>query len=154
MNYLRYFWHLLKHKRYVMIECFREGLIWRGLVHDLDKFRPSQFIPYVNYYHNDCGKKAFDAAWERHKKGNKHHWQYWLLPDGTLLEMEYPYNLEMFCDWIGAGKARGKHSSKNDKYAEVRSFYLRKKNEKDEKKRMKLHENTQKWVEKKLFSKK
>jgi hypothetical protein len=145
VNYLKYFQQLLKHKWYVMIECFREGLFWRGLAHDLDKFLPSQFIAYVNYYYGGKDKEAFDRAWNYHKTRNKHHWQYWLLPDGGVSEMPYPYNVEMFCDWVGAGRARGKLSPKNDRYFEVRNFYRKKKE------KMMLHENTRKWVENKLF---
>ncbi|MBI4837436.1 MAG: hypothetical protein HY813_03490 [Candidatus Portnoybacteria bacterium] len=142
---MKYFRYLLKHKWYVMIECFREGLIWRGLVHDWDKFVPSQFVPYVNYYYCGKNKEAFDAAWDRHKKRSKHHWQYWLGMDDEPREMEYPYNVEMFCDWVGVGRARGKLSSKNDRYFEGRNFYRKKKD------KMVLHENTRRWVEKKLF---
>lgn len=154
MAYIEYFWYLLGHKWYVFIECAREGLIWRGIAHDWDKFLPSQFIPYIDYYHrgkrDKASKEAFNAAWNRHKKRGKHHWQCWLLPDGTPQEIPYPYNLEMFCDWVGAGRAKDGPPPKDDKYAEVMSFYLRKKSEKDEKKRMKLHPNTRKWVEDKL----
>lgn len=145
MDYLRYFWHLLWHKWYVMTECAREGLIWRGLAHDWDKFLPSQFVPCVNYYYGRKDKESFDQAWNCHKARSKHHWQYWLLPDGSAREVEYPYNVEMFCDWVGAGKARGKPSPKNDRYFEVRNFYRKKKE------KMVLHENTRKWVENKLF---
>ena len=147
MDYLKYFRYLLKHKWYVLVECARQGIIWRGLVHDMDKFRPKLFIPYVQYYYrgrHEKDKEAFDAAWDRHKKRNKHHWQHWLSPDGTPQEMPYHYNVEMFCDWVGVGKARGKCLPGDDRYDEVKCFYLRKKNEEDEKKRMKLHPNIQK----------
>lgn len=145
MNYLKYFYYLFKHKWYVMVECFIEGLIWRGLAHDLSKFLPREFVPYVNYYYDGQDKEAFDRAWECHKTRNKHHWQYWLLPDGSPREMAYPYNVEMVCDWVGAGKARGHPSPKNDQYFEVRNFYRKKKD------KMVLHENTRKRVENKLF---
>lgn len=145
VDYLKYFWRLLAHKWYVMLECFQHGLIWQGLAHDWDKFLPSQLVPYVSFYYRGKDKEAFDAAWDCHKRRNKHHWQYWLSKDDEPCEMPYPYNLEMFCDWVGAGKARGKPSPKNDRYFEVRNFYLEKKD------RMKLNEKTRKWAEEKLF---
>jgi len=127
--YLKYLWYVLRHKWYVMIECFKVGLIWRGLVHDNSKFLPDEFFPYAKHFYGnkdgiktgrnktgyykpyDTGDKAFDFAWLLHQKRNKHHWQWWILPrdeDGVMI-MEIPkkYILEMVCDWKGAGKAQG-----------------------------------------------
>lgn len=53
-KYIKYFWYIVKHKWYVMIECFKRGLIWRGVAHDLSKFLPDEFIPYAKYFY---GKK-------------------------------------------------------------------------------------------------
>jgi len=53
MKYLKYLKYILKHKWYVMIECFKNGLIWRGLMHDLSKFLPSEFIPYANFFYGN-----------------------------------------------------------------------------------------------------
>jgi hypothetical protein len=138
-QYINYLWYILKHKYYVSVECFKEGLYWRGLVHDLSKFLPSEFIPYANFFYNkprdntgyykstDTGDKAFDFAWLLHQKRNKHHWQWWILPeDGggvKALRMESVYVTEMICDWIGAGKAQGFFSPKNDRYFETRKWY-------------------------------
>ena len=49
-------------------------------------------------------------AWLRHFHRNKHHYQWWIVPDAGKL---YPKPMtkscikEMICDWIGAGKAQG-----------------------------------------------
>ena len=51
--YYKYLQYVIKHKYYVMIECFKVGLYWRGLVHDMSKFRPSEFIPYARYFYGD-----------------------------------------------------------------------------------------------------
>lgn len=155
------------HKYYVSVECFRHGLIWRGLVHDLSKFLPSEFIPYMNYFYAkkehdikrgrnetgyykpyDTGDDDFDFAWLLHQKRNKHHWQWWILPkdeDGTrLFEIPEPYLTEMICDWVGAGKAQGKFSPKDDPYFETRKWY------KQNGEKMQLHSNTRKIIEKRI----
>jgi hypothetical protein len=41
---IKYLNYLLRHKWYVGIECFKKGLIWRGLVHDLSKFLQANFF--------------------------------------------------------------------------------------------------------------
>ena len=139
-QYLNYLWYILKHKYYVSVECFKEGLYWRGLVHDLSKFLPDEFIPYANFFYNkprdntgyykptETGDEAFDFAWLLHQKRNKHHWQWWISPeDGRgikVLCMESLYITEMICDWVGAGKAQGFFSPKNDRYFETRKWYL------------------------------
>lgn len=129
-----------------MIECFKEGLIWRGLMHDISKFFPSEYVPYSNFFYGergsdikkgrnetgyykptDTGDKAFDFSWLLHQKRNRHHWQWWVLPedDGGIkvLPIQEPYLTEMICDWIGAGKAQGHFSPKNDRYFETRKWY-------------------------------
>lgn len=164
MKYFKYLGYLLRHKWYVGVECFKRGLYWRGLVHDTSKLLPSELIPYTNFFYKqqgsdikkgrdetgyykptDTGDAAFDYAWFLHQKRNKHHWQWWTLPqdeDGLkILEIPYPYNIEMICDWLGAGKAQGFFSPPDDPYQNTRTWY-RKNGSK-----MRLHPNTRKWIE-------
>ena len=132
MFLIRYFWYVLRHKWYVMLECFKLKQYWRGVTHDLSKFLPDEFIPYARYFYGkyrkqselntyektyywDCIKtqeqveEDFNLAWLKHQKRNKHHWQYWILEEDSgkqiLLPMPKIYYLEMICDWKGAGKA-------------------------------------------------
>ena len=46
-----------------------------------------------------------------HQKRNKHHWQWWVLPEDEggvkILLMSSVYIREMICDWRGAGRAQG-----------------------------------------------
>lgn len=133
MIFFKYLKYLLIHKWYVMIECFKKGLIVRGLIHDISKLLPDEFFPYMNWFYgkygvefenspieiNGCKKRGYDKykkcevsfnkAWLKHQKRNKHHWQYWVLikdsGDIILQEMPAKYIKEMACDWIGAGKA-------------------------------------------------
>lgn len=84
-TYIRYLASLLKHKWYVFIECCKLGIPWLGIIHDLSKFLPCEFIYYArNFYGDkspvDCAhSRDFDYAWLHHQKANRHHWQYWLL---------------------------------------------------------------------------
>ena len=139
MIYLKYLWYMIKHRWFVMIECFKVGLIWRGLVHDLDKFRPDEFFPYARYFAKkvrdkngyykptNTGDLDFDYAWFLHVKRNDHHWQWWIMPDDAegsiIFSMSYPAIAEMICDWVGAGKAQGHFSPKADVYAKTRKWY-------------------------------
>lgn len=167
MKYIKYLKYLLRHKYYVMLECFKVGLYWHGIIHDMSKFLPSELIPYTNYFYGDVkrditrgrhatgyykptdtgdkAQAAFDFAWLLHQKRNRHHWQWWCLSEdegGTkTFQIEYPYNLEMICDWLGAGKAQGKVSPAYDKYQEVRKWYKRNGD------KMQLHPETRKCIE-------
>ena len=111
---------VLRHKWFVFWECWRLApnysrhkwaLRWRGVVHDLSKFRPSEWGPYARYFYGQKDDQAFDLAWLCHQKRNPHHWQWWVLreDDGGTKVMEMPlvYMLEMVCDWRGAGRAYG-----------------------------------------------
>ena len=156
MKYLKYFKYVLVHKWFVMIECFKAGLLYQGLVHDNSKFLLSEFIPYMNHFFGDAkpirdktgyykptdtGDKEFDYAWFLHQKRNKHHWQWWVLPDGEgtvkIMEMADEYLEEMLCDWRGAGKAQKNKTG-------VGAWYSANKN------KMKLHPETIKLLEDKL----
>ena len=112
-NYLKY---LLRHKWFVLVACRRIGApLWLGIIHDLSKFRPSEWIPYARCFYAPDGSKqynegdAFNQAWNDHQKRNKHHWQRWLITwdRGTTEPLEMPrrYVLEMVADWMGAGRA-------------------------------------------------
>ena len=135
MMYFRYLRYVLRHKWFVFLACCREGLYWRGLVHDLSKFLPSEFIPYARYFFGGglskfaesgyyragfTGVSAFDFAWHLHQKRNRHHWQWWVLPDAAevkVLPMPQQYWREMLCDWAGAARAQQSSLSVDAWYA-------------------------------------
>lgn len=123
MNIKNFFRHLktvLTHKYYVAKYCFKAGLYWQGLTHDLSKFSPVEFFESVRYYQGtrspiDACKEenGFSMAWLHHKGRNKHHYEYWQdnFDKGTThLVMPFEYALEMVCDYLGAGNA---YSGKN-----------------------------------------
>jgi hypothetical protein len=145
-KHLKYAWYVLRHKWYVLVECHKAGILWRGIVHDLSKLSPSEWIPYVNKFYGDSpltpyGEQCFDAAWLHHQKRNKHHWQYWMLQEDSgkqkTLPMPDVYQKEMLCDWRGAGRAiKGRD--------ETKEWYLANKD------KMQLHPDTREWIEWKL----
>jgi hypothetical protein len=142
---------VLRHKWFVFVECCKLGIPWRGLLHDLSKFSPTEFKAYAIYFYGTPKHQNtddFNNAWELHIKRNKHHWnywvsrvqvrtvgfeQYWVMPK----EMPDVYVKEMVADWVGAGKAITGHN-------DIHEWYEKNKNE------ITLHYNTKKRVEKLL----
>ena len=49
-------------------------------------------------------RENFEKAWEHHYKNNPHHPKYWIKDDGTILDMEIRYIIEMLCDWLSFGE--------------------------------------------------
>ena len=73
MHILAHFKTITHHKLLVMKHCFRAGLYWQGLVHDLSKYMPSEFWVGARYYQgdhspNDAERKAigYSSAWMHH----------------------------------------------------------------------------------------
>jgi hypothetical protein len=106
-----------RHKRMVMRHCFRVGLYRQGLLHDLSKYTPTEFIPGVIYYQGNRSPnnaeredKGVSTAWLHHKGRNKHHFEYWIdYPvngEKKLVGTRMPdrYIIEMFCDRVAASK--------------------------------------------------
>lgn len=114
------FWGHLKtithHRHLVMRGCFRMGLIWQGLTHDLSKYSPTEFFAGVRYYQgnrspNTAEREAngYSLAWMHHKGRNRHHFEYWtdLSPETRTYEpvdMPVKYLCEMVADRIAACK--------------------------------------------------
>ena len=105
---------VLNHKKEVLRLCIIAGIPLQGLVHDLSKFTPVEFIESAAFYQGDKtpirvikDTKGVCEAWLHHKGCNKHHWDYWvdnLSIGGTPNKMPYRYALEMACDIIAASK--------------------------------------------------
>ncbi|MDE6075958.1 MAG: catalase, partial [Clostridia bacterium] len=84
---MKFFKHLrtvCRHRRQVRKNCFKAGLVWQGLTHDLSKFSLKEFVPGVKYYQGTRSPQAkerelfgYSAAWLHHKGRNKHHFEYW-----------------------------------------------------------------------------
>ncbi|MCD8105451.1 MAG: DUF5662 family protein [Lachnospiraceae bacterium] len=77
---------ITEHKLLVMSGCFRIGLYWQGLTHDLSKYMPSELLEGFRYYEDGKSSpnngerrdKGYSEAWMHHKGRNRHHFEYWL----------------------------------------------------------------------------
>ena len=114
-NTLAHFKKICVHKFWVAYYCFKAGLYWQGIIHDLSKFSWVEFWESVKYYQGtkspiDACKedKGYSLAWQHHKRRNSHHYEYWTdkYDDGTTaIEMPYKDAVELICDWLGAARA-------------------------------------------------
>ena len=84
MKAWQHFKTITKHKLLVMDGCFRVGLYWQGLTHDLSKYSPTEFRAGAKYYQGDRSPnaaeredKGYSEAWMHHKGRNRHHSEYW-----------------------------------------------------------------------------
>ena len=84
MNCLKHFATITRHRWLVRGGCFRVGLYWRGLTHDLSKYSPKEFWTGVRYYQGtrspnaaERDQKGYSEAWMHHKGRNRHHYEYW-----------------------------------------------------------------------------
>lgn len=84
MNLWKHFKTITKHKILVMQGCFKVGLYWRGVTHDLSKYSPTEFFNGVRYFQGyrspisaEREDKGYSEAWMHHKGRNKHHYEYW-----------------------------------------------------------------------------
>ena len=107
---------ITKHRHEVMKNCFRAGIPWRGLVHDLSKYSPTEFFNGVRYFQGDRSPnegereaKGYSEAWMHHKGRNRHHFEYWTDVNPMThryepVEMPTVFLAEMFCDRVAASK--------------------------------------------------
>ncbi len=58
MHFLRHLHTVCRHRRQVRRNCFKAGLIWRGLTHDLSKFSPQEFFAGAKYYQGNRSPQA------------------------------------------------------------------------------------------------
>lgn len=120
-------WHhfvtITEHKWLVMKNCFCIGLYKQGLLHDLSKYSPEEFITGVRYFQGNRSPNAaereaygYSKAWLHHKGRNKHHFEYWIdfslnLREGLVgHKMPLNYVAEMMMDRIAASRVyKGKN---------------------------------------------
>lgn len=141
--YLKY---VLRHKWYVFLACLKLGVPVLGIIHDLSRFLPSEWLAYAASAPYTKGNKpaaianAFELAWNDHQHRNKHHWEYWVHWDYhdhsmRLISIPDRYRREMLADWMGASRAKG---------GIVWEWYEANKD------KMQLHPDTRTWVEAEL----
>ncbi|MEE1314755.1 MAG: DUF5662 family protein [Faecalimonas sp.] len=147
----QHFCTITQHKIYVAKGCFKVGLYWQGLMHDMSKYSPVEFRVGAKYYQGtrspnsaEREEKGCSPAWLHHKGRNKHHFEYWIdyasNVDEVLAGMKMPnrYIVEMFMDRIAACKVYLK-----DKYVDRSplDYYNRSKH------RLVLHDYTRNMLE-------
>ena len=111
----KHFVTITEHRNLVMQYCFRMGLYRQGLLHDLSKYSPAEFMTGVLYYQGNKSpnaaerdEKGYSGAWMHHKGRNKHHYEYWTDVNvkeriGTVgVKMPLRYVAEMLADRIAA----------------------------------------------------
>lgn len=101
------------HRKAVRRFCFKMGIGFQGLFHDLSKYSLKE-LSQCKYY---TGKESphatmrrqygYSTSWYHHRNRNKHHWEYWIdsLEDKLAVKMPYKYVIEMLCDMCAAGYA-------------------------------------------------
>ena len=118
---------ILNHINIVRDLCYQMGIPELGNAHDLSKFSPDEFDIYKwangkrSPHDNARDELGYSPSWIHHKARNQHHWEYWTdfneatpNADGTFtiickaVKMPYDRIIEMFCDFVGAGKAYNK----------------------------------------------
>lgn len=111
---------VMSHRYLVMKGCFSVGLYRQGLLHDLSKFSPTEFMVGARYWQGNRSpnnaereEKGYSASWLHHKGRNRHHFEYWVdynlrgeLGENPVIPVKMPgrYVVEMLMDRIAASK--------------------------------------------------
>ena len=110
MHPWRHFCTITRHRWLVRRGCFRVGLYWQGLTHDLSKYSPTEFLTGARLYQGNRSpnaaereEKGYSEAWMHHKGRNRHHYEYWtdMSPKTwryESVEMPRKYFVEMIMD--------------------------------------------------------
>lgn len=112
----KHFKTITAHRFAVRRGCFRMGLYWQGLTHDLSKYSAVEFWNGARYYQGvrspnaaEREEKGYSESWMHHKGRNRHHYEYWTDMDMTTKTYEpvpvpRKYLAEMIADRIAACK--------------------------------------------------
>jgi len=106
----KHFCTITRHRWLVRQGCFKVGLIWQGLTHDLSKYCPTEFSVGAKHFQGirspntaEREEKGYSEAWMHHKGRNKHHYEYWSDLSSETKRYEYvpmprEYLVEMVMD--------------------------------------------------------
>jgi hypothetical protein len=107
---------ITRHRHLVIKHCFRAGIPWQGLLHDLSKYSFTELRAGMRYCTGkrspnelERHEKGYSTAWMHHKGRNKHHFEYWtdynvVSKEVEPVKMPVNYVVEMFCDRLAASK--------------------------------------------------
>ena len=117
----KHFRTITAHRHMVIRHCFKAGIGWQGLGHDLSKYSPVEFWTSSRFYQGDRSPndkerivRGYSLSWLHHKGRNRHHYEYWTDYSNVThkvepVKMPLKYVIEMFCDRVAACKIyRGK----------------------------------------------
>ena len=122
---LIHFRTITKHRHKVIAHCAKAGILGQGLLHDLSKYSPTEFMQGAKFSTgtrspNEGEREAYgySKAWLHHKGRNRHHFEYWTDYDPktkliTPVKMPLRYVAEMFCDRVAASKIYRKKNYKD-----------------------------------------
>ena len=125
MKAWQHFCPITRHRWKVREGCFRVGLYWQGLTHDLSKYSPTEFRVGARFYQGNRSpnaaereEKGYSEAWIHHKGRNRHHFEYWTDMNRETKQYESVvmprrYLVEMVMDRIAACK-----TYQGDKYTD------------------------------------
>lgn len=125
---------ITKHRHKVISHCFKAGIGWQGLFHDLSKYSPTEFLAGARHYQgtrspNEAEREiyGYSKAWLHHKGRNRHHFEYWFdynpkTKRNEPVKMPLKYVIEMFCDRVAASKI---YLGKNYSESEPLAYFLK-----------------------------
>lgn len=152
LNAIKHFSKVCTHKFHVAKYCFAAGLYRQGIMHDMSKFSPTEFVESAKYYQGDSSPilaakddMGYSLAWQHHKGRNLHHYEHWqddFDHGGHPIKMPFRYALELVCDYLGAGEA---YMGKSFSFAAEYDWWLDKKS-----KPIAMHPHTMMFVEEML----
>ncbi len=134
-NFINHCKTVRKHRKYVRKMCWKLGLLWQGLTHDLSKYSITE-LKICKYYtgtcspHEECRRQlGYSPVWMHHYMHNKHHFQHYRDDDdktGAIIPIKMPfkYVLEMFCDRIAASKTYAENAGNVFKPNMPYQYYL------------------------------
>lgn len=150
MKAWQHFKTITHHRWLVRRGCFKVGLYWQGLTHDLSKYSPTEFRAGAVYYQGDRSPnaaeredKGYSDAWIHHKGRNRHHYEYWTdmnreTKNYESVEMPRKYLAEMVMDRIAACKT---YQGKNYTDASALAYFMK------SRERALMHPNTRRQLE-------
>ncbi len=116
MNFFGHLTTIMTHRRQVIKNAARCGILWQGLRHDLSKYSPTEFREGVKFFlgnrspnEAERAEKGYSEAWMHHKGRTRHHFEYWtdyspITKEMSPVKMPMRYLKEMFCDRVAATK--------------------------------------------------
>lgn len=119
-KFLKHLHTVTHHKLLVLEGCWKVGLYRQGLLHDLSKYSPTEFLVGARYFQgnrspNNAEREeiGYSSSWLHHKGRNRHHFEYWVdynfrgkEGESPLIPVKMPgrYVVEMLMDRIAASK--------------------------------------------------